>query len=213
MYKKIVILMVIILFICIIGLTIAYYTNKITIENEFGIKTYKTTVSEEFVSPDNWLPGDTTTKKVVANNTGKIDQAVRVYYDESWVDSHGNNLPLIQKIDNENIIVSIIHFDNQDDWYKVTEDGIDYYYYKYKIGPNESTNSFISAVTFNPLTRASSENNCNEISGEGTLKINCSSTGYGYDNAKYTLNITIETVQYNIYKKVWINAPLISDKK
>ena len=207
MKHKFTLIVIAILFIGIIGLTIAYYTNTITIENEFGVRTYKTTVGEEFISPDNWLPGDTTSKIVTATNSGQIDQAVRVYYDESWIDSEGNKLPLIQKIDNENIVVSIINFANRSDWYKITENGIDYYYYKHILKPGESTNSFISGVTFNPLTRASSEDNCNEITGEGNIKIECASTGTGYDNAKYTLTITVETIQYNIYKQVWVNAP------
>lgn len=210
MNRKFIFIIIALLFVGIVGLTIAYYTNTITIENEFGVKTYKTTVGEEFVSPDNWLPGDTTSKKVIATNTGKIDQTVRVSYNESWIDSHGNSLPLVQKVNDENIVVSIIHFDNQNDWYKITENGTDYYYYKHILKPGESTNSFISAVTFNPLTKASSEDNCNETKTDGSITINCSSTGYGYDNAKYTLTITVETVQYNIYKQVWVNAPEIS---
>ena len=209
--KKIILAIVLILFVSIIGLTIAYYTNTISIENEFGVKTYKTTVGEEFISPDNWLPGDTTSKIVVATNNGEIDQAIRIYYEEKWIDSHGEELPLIQRINDENIVVSIIHFDNRDDWYKVTENGIDYYYYKHKLKKGENTNSFISGVTFNPLTRASSEDNCDETENmpEGVREIVCASTGHGYDNAKYTLTITIESVQYNIYKQVWENAPKI----
>ena len=111
MKHKFTLIVIAILFIGIIGLTIAYYTNTITIENEFGVRTYKTTVGEEFISPDNWLPGDTTSKIVTATNSGQIDQAVRVYYDESWIDSKGNKLPLIQKIDNIGIVsLGIVFF-------------------------------------------------------------------------------------------------------
>lgn len=209
--KKLVIAIVILLFVGIVGLTIAYYTNSISIENEFNVKTYKTTVSEDFISPDNWLPGDTTSKIVHATNSGDIDQAIRIHINEKWVNSKGEELPLIQKVDGNNIVVAIINFDNLDDWFKVTEEGEEYYYYIHKLKPGESTNSFISGVTFNSLTRASSEDNCNEDlnTPENIKKIVCDSTGNGYDNAKYTLDITIESVQYRVYNKVWTNAPEI----
>ena len=58
----------------LVGLTIAYFSNSTTIDNEFNTKEYGTTYTEEFVSPDNWLPGDTTDKTVTVTNSGQVKQ-------------------------------------------------------------------------------------------------------------------------------------------
>ena len=75
--KKSVIALLLIAIIGIVGLTIAYFSNSTDVENTFTTKEYGTTYTESFVSPDNWLPGDTTQKTLVATNTGQVDQAVR----------------------------------------------------------------------------------------------------------------------------------------
>ena len=72
-----------ILLIGIIGITIAYFSNAVDIENIFNTKQYSNTVTEEFISLDNWLPGDETPKTIVATNTGEVDQAVRISYTEN----------------------------------------------------------------------------------------------------------------------------------
>lgn len=66
----------------LVGLTIAYFANSQTINNLFSTKEYGITYTEKFVSPDNWLPGDTTPKTITATNSGEVDQAVRISYTE-----------------------------------------------------------------------------------------------------------------------------------
>ena len=83
-YNKILIVLLLVLTICLVGLTIAYFSNSTSLDNIFKSKDYGTTYTEEFVSPDNWLPGDVTEKSITATNTGSIDQAIRISYTESW---------------------------------------------------------------------------------------------------------------------------------
>ena len=78
----------------VIGVTFAYFQSTDTFTNEFSTKPYKMEVVETFESPDNWLPGTTTNKTVVATNKGEVDAAVRVWYTESWVDASNQTLPL-----------------------------------------------------------------------------------------------------------------------
>ena len=54
MNKKNKSILIILLVLCIglVGLTIAYFSNSTSIENEFNTNPYGTTVTEEFVSPD-----------------------------------------------------------------------------------------------------------------------------------------------------------------
>ena len=53
-------ILILVLFIGIIGLTVAYFANSTDIDNIFLTKPYGTTVEETFTSPSNWLPGGAT---------------------------------------------------------------------------------------------------------------------------------------------------------
>ena len=207
--RKSVIALLLIAIIGVVGLTFAYFSNSDTIENNFITKEYGSTYTEEFVSPDNWLPGDTTNKTVVATNTGQVDQAVRIHVTEAWTTHNNGTLngwihPDGTKSTHETNAeletderVAIINLANTSDWTKVG----DYYYYNYKLVPGKSTTSFIESVTFNSKTKL--DNTCVTTEGNGTKTITCNSSGDDYDNATYSLTFTIDTVQYNQYRNAW----------
>lgn len=181
-----------------VGVTFAYFTSTDTFESVFSTKPYKMEVVETFESPDNWVPGTTTSKSVVATNLGDVDAAVRVSYTEEWKDALGNTLPLKDAGDN---FASIINFasDWSSKWTKSTENGTDYYYYKTKLAKNASTSSLIESVTFNPNVTITTTNNCVE---NGNVKT-CTTTTGGYAGGTYKINIKVETVQLDQYKTVW----------
>ncbi len=197
-------LIIILLLIVTIGITIAFFSNSTILENLFGTKEYGTTYTEEFISPDNWLPGDTTDKTLVVTNSGKVDEAVRISYTEEWISKNGTTLSglidengqLTDEEENSERAV-IINFSNLDDW--TYNDG--YYYYKYRLAPNEETSSFIESVTFNPNVTLG--NTCTEEETPTGKRIQCNSSGEDYDNATYKLTFTIETVQFNKYSSAW----------
>jgi len=201
--KKLILILILVLTIGIVGLTIAYFANSSTITNTFNTNPYGTTVTEEFVSPDNWLPGTSTTKSLTVTNSGQIDEAVRISYTEVWTSRSAKNnneegdLPLQQ---NGNT-AALIHFTNTDDWTTVTENGITYRYYNYKLAPSATTSELLDYVTFNSAITNSS--NCTTTESNGTKTITCNSTGNGYDDATYKLTFTIETIQYDKYKTAW----------
>ena len=199
--KKPLIAIVTILIIGVIGGTFAYFTDNISVKNEFQTKPYGTQVIEEFTSPDNWLPGSETPKTVVVKNTGEVDEAVRVNYTEKWVSKNGTVLSGIKNINGVDVKAAIINFDNTNDWNKVG----DYYYYNKKLASGDATTSFIKSVTFNPLI--TDDTLCTT---EGNVTT-CTSTGNGYDGAKYTLTINVDTVQFNAYKSVWNTQVAISE--
>ena len=62
--KKALIALALVALVGVVGGTFAYFTSNATFTNEFTTGTYSTSVTEEFVSPDNWTPGTTTTKKI-----------------------------------------------------------------------------------------------------------------------------------------------------
>ena len=207
------IILLLVLTVGLVGLTIAYFSNSSTITNEFKTNPYGTTVEENFVAPSNWLPGDVTNKTIMATNTGAVDEAVRISYEESWTpnksgstlsgwihpDGSKSNHTTQTELDTDER-VAIINFVNPSDW--TYENG--YYYYNYRIEPGESTTSLIESVTFNPHTKL--DDTCvTEV--EGNVKtITCDSSGSDYDNAHYTLTFTVETVQFDKYASAW-NLP------
>ena len=201
---------ILILTIGLIGLTIAYFSNSTTIDNLFSTKEYGTTYTEEFVSPDNWLPGDTTDKIVTVTNSGQVDEAVRISYTEEWIPNdknatltgwiHADGTKSNHESEEELTTderAAVINFTNPSDWTKVGN----YYYYNYKLAPGETTSSFIESVTFNASTKLG--DTCTPLTSNGTTTITCNSSGSDYDNAKYTLTFKIETVQFNKYMNAW----------
>lgn len=189
----------------VIGVTFAYFTSTDTFYNVFKTGIYDMEVSEIFTSPDDWVPGTTTTKKVVTKNNGSVDAVVRISYTESWVDSDGKELPLI---DNNGQKAAIINFaaDIDTKWVaNVEDDGVTYYYYKNKLPKNAITSSFIDSVTFNKDVEISvSKPACEEsINEQGEKVKTCRTTSVGYAGGTYTLNIKVETIQFDQYKTGW----------
>ena len=197
--KAPIIALLVIAIIGVVGGTFAYFTSTTEFENRFQTKPYSTQVSEEFTSPESWLPGTETPKTIKAKNTGEIDVAVRISYSEEWKNHNGYVLDgNISYMLNETTVqerAAIINFDNTSDWIKEGN----YYYYKNKLTKNDETSSFIKSVTFNPNVTA--DINC--ISSNNGLTQSCLSTGNGYDNALYKLTLTVETIQYDGYKAGW----------
>ena len=180
-----------------VGVTLAYFTSTSTLDNEFKSGRYKTVITDNFTSPNDWKPGDTTPKTITTKNEGTMPVRVRVKLTESWKSENGDDLPLIintGRIEMEHYEpVSIINFANVDDW---VQDG-DYYYYIGELEPGDETSSLIESVTYNPNTP--SDMNCTSVNGV----YNCKSTGDGYDGGTYTLNAVVETVQSESALSAW----------
>ena len=212
--KKTIIILILVLTIGIVGLTVAYFSNSTSIDNTFTTRDYGTTTDEDFVSPDNWLPGTTTPKTLTVTNSGNVDEAVRISYTETWTSKNAkdNNQEGDLSLKQNNNDVAIINWANNDDWSTVTENGVTYKYYKYKLAPQETTTSLLDSVTFN--SAAVNNANCVESTPEpGKKVITCDSTGNGYDGATYKLRFNVETVQYNQYRNAWgTNVALLDEK-
>lgn len=180
----------------ILGGTLAYFTTSDTIINNFKTALYQHSIVEKFESPSDWTPGTTTEKTIKVTNNGSISMAVRATYTEKWINGNGEEISLI---DNEDNRASIINFG--EGWEKGS-DG--YYYYGSKenltkLNKDETSTSFINSVTFNKNIDADLEKN---VSADGQT-ITYTSSGNGYDNAKYVLTITIDTIQYDQAQNIW----------
>lgn len=187
--KKLILAIALVALVGLVGGAYAYFSSTASVENVFKTATYSTKVSEEFTSPDNWVPGTTTTKKVYAENTGSVDVAVRISYTESWTSASGDTLSLTQ----DGNTVAIINFANSSDWTKCD----DYYYYNGTLAKGEKTSSFIESVTFNADTEV--EVTCSTENNVTT----CESTTDSYAGATYKLVITVETIQADAKDTAW----------
>ena len=149
--KRSLIAAVIVCVLGVIGGTYAFYSTSNLVENVFTTGKYLTTATETFESPVSWTPGTETEKTVVAHNSGDIDVAVRMSLSEEWTDASGGTLSLTDNQSPANRYAIINFADDFDDkWKKVTENGTDYYYYRYKLSSDMSTSSLLKSVTFNP---------------------------------------------------------------
>ena len=174
------------LLVAAVGVTFAYYTSSDSFVNIFNAGKYKVKVVEEFVSPDNWTPGETVPKTVTAKNEGSVDAAVRISYVEKWETLEGTDITA-----QVNPNPAIINFSNTNDW--ILDNG--YYYYKFILEPNNTSSSFISGVT---LDSSLDSVTCTGEGNERTCEARNSASG-----AKYKLTLTIETAQADKYKSIW----------
>ena len=174
----------------VIGFTFALFNSSSKYDNNFNVGEYNVVTNETITAPDDWMPGDTISKSITATNNGDIDVAFRVKYTESWEDSNGNDITATVPSG-----TVMFNFTNQNEWIYNSNDG--YYYYKYVIKPNDVTSSFISGITLNPDLYGNM--NCS-MDGD---TYNCTSNLDGLASAKYSVNFTKETVQYDKYKEFW----------
>ena len=196
--KKTIIAITTLLLVVVVGATFAYYTSNTSFENVFNAGKYKITLTEEFVSPDNWVPGETVPKTVTAKNDGTVPAAVRISYTEQWTkEIDGVETDITSQVTPN---PAIINFANQGDW--TSSNG--YYYYKYILEPTDETSSFISGVTLDP--------NLDSVTctGEGNTKT-CEAQNKA-SGAKYKLTFTIQTIQYDVYESEWNTDVEITEK-
>ena len=174
-----------------IGTTLAFFANSTTLENLFSSANYRTVVQENFVSPQNWLPGDTTSKTLTVKNEGDGEVYTRICIEDEWVAVDGTILPNYSDDLGEDI--AIINLDNQSDWLYAHDDvnDRDCYIYKTALAGNSTSSSFMSGVTYNPNYSGGIVCTTDPITQDN----NCTSSTSSYDGAEYILNLVIETIQ------------------
>ena len=178
----------------VVGGTLAYYSTTESFENEFNAANYVVEVEETFESPDNWSPGTTTPKEVIATNRSDMPISVRIKLTSSWEDANGDPISIYDSNGNK---AAIINFTDgyKDKWTYI--DG--YYYYLEPLDVDETTTSLLESVTFNPDIEGEQTKNCQTSNGI----TRCFTTFSDYAGGKYTLQVDIETCQYNGYDDLW----------
>lgn len=185
--KKSLVAIIGILAVAAIGFTIAYNSDLMSFNNNFGTGLYRTEVSDTFTSPLDWKPCDTTAKTIAVKNTGTIDVAVRVKLDQYWKSKTGGDLAML--VDSNDNPLTTINFasDYADYWQKSG----DWYVYKTALAPNATTHALIQSVSLS----------CNaNLVGETTYSADgkTGESGNGaYNGASFHVDADIQTIQYD----------------
>jgi len=178
-YKTIqIIVLAAIAFLLVVGATYAFYRTIDHINNDFKTSEYCSKVEEEFVSPGNWKPGDTTPKTITVTNHCDICQNVRVSYEEKWEDKDGNPI----EVENP---ITLINFNDSTDW--AADKG--YYYYTKRLNSGETTASLLESVSY----KKDIPNNFICETNDNIEK--CTMAGGSLSGATYTITFKVETVE------------------
>lgn len=146
--------------------TWAWFTAQADpVTNSFTAGTVEISVENTYENVANWNPGDVEEGTITVTNDGTKCAYVRVKLDAGW---DGANLAA------DNVKLAL----NDEYWVEAGE----YYYYKDKLEPGETTESLLSAVTLLGLE-----------------------TGNEYQGASFTVEVKADAVQCtnDAYKDVW----------
>ncbi|CCY87202.1 uncharacterized protein BN500_00550 [Clostridium sp. CAG:149] len=148
-----------------VGGTWAYFNQTAAITNPFHTEGgYETSVIEHFNPADGqeWKPGVTVDKDVIASNTGDADVLVRVKMDEVWNRQVGGDMEVLNNFDSsQDEFLNPDQLDSTDgkvagdktvvekeinntDW-TLKEDG--YWYYNSLLAAHSSSEALLSSVT------------------------------------------------------------------
>lgn len=146
-----------------VGGTWAYFNQTAAITNPFHTEGgYETSVIEHFNPSDgeDWKPGVTVNKEVIASNTGDADVLVRVTMDEVWsrgdedlkllTSRYGTVFTTVEQEDAEDGLVdqdkTVVGKElNETDWTFNNEDG--YWYYNTRLAAKTDSESLLKSVT------------------------------------------------------------------
>ena len=209
--NKIIAIIVLCALLLVGGGTLAYFNSRHTNVTSLTTKVYSTKSTQEYISPENFLPGTLVNMNTKVKNTGEVEVAVRAKIEESWTSHNNASLPLYQTRSNKYYRTILFNTNSSQeclttscatDITSINEDWTysnGYYYYKNFLSEDDETTSLINSLLFNSYIENDISCANDPLTGDNV----CSSTGNGYDNATYNLTITFETVQSDAYQTFW----------
>lgn len=143
--------------ITMMGVTIAFYSNKgADLENMMVTKGSSVYLQELFEPAEYWLSGETKQKKVKFGNQGEKDQVIRFRIEEQWIDrGEGTVLPT------KNDLVEIKWAPAlTTEWTSFPDDN-GWYYYKEILSAGDETAEVMEGVSFS--TKLSNDSEANNV--------------------------------------------------
>lgn len=153
--------------VAVVGGTWAYFNQTAAITNPFNTGRYGGSIVESFnpSDGDNWQPGATVNKEVVAENTGNSPLLVRVKMAEKWSRENNTLIEIAsekqpdftevkQAHDKDGLVEgdqTVVHKNlAANDAWTQADDG--YWYYKGQLAPGATTDSLLESVTLDKKT-------------------------------------------------------------
>ena len=150
-----------------VGGTWEYFNQTAAITNPFSTGSYGGSIVESFnpSDGDNWQPGATVNKEVVAENTGNSPLLVRVKMAEKWSRENNTLIEIAsekqpdftevkQDHDKDGLVEgdqTVVHKNlAANDAWTQADDG--YWYYKGQLAPGATTDSLLESVTLDKKT-------------------------------------------------------------
>lgn len=201
--------------VCVIGGVFAFWTQQILTHNEFQTAVYDTSISEEFESPDNWVPGQEVNKDAWVRNDSSIPVFVKVKIKQQWT-RDGDRLPLSFGTDDGSVIYAAdVNWGNDvTDISSITdiseargrwllcsrtpdENGEIEAFYIGSVAAGGKTPLLIDSVTMDPAVKAAivrKDTRYNKETGQWETAETASGQP-DYSSSHYTLTVSAETVQ------------------
>lgn len=151
-------------------MTMAYNTDRATLNNDFTLGTWKTVFEETFDAPSNWITCETISKEITVKNESNVKATARIRLEEQWLKKDGTQLPIVSEVSGYQL--AQINFLENSGW---TYHADGYYYYDTDLEEGETTQTLTTGVTLN------CDANLNEDAD--------------YANADYHLTFTAQTIQ------------------
>ncbi|MEG0919743.1 MAG: BsaA family SipW-dependent biofilm matrix protein [Anaerovoracaceae bacterium] len=142
----------------VVGGSVAYFSQTMSVDNEFNTGKYGATLVEKFTPPaEKWEPGMETNKDVMVKNTENTDLVVRVKMEEKWV-RNDQTIKTNDALVTSNAIKQDVATDglidtdgtlvekklvNASDW---TKSASGYFYYNNVLKAGETTSALLDAV-------------------------------------------------------------------
>lgn len=198
MKKRILALIALLAGVAAIGWTIAYSRDQTIFNNDFELAKGEVTYTETFKSPDNWKSCDEVSKELVITNNSDVPVNARFkmkgYWKKNGSTSTNQNNEISPVINGQE--VAIVNFQNENDWEQKGE----WYEYKNVLQKGESTSSLLKSVTLSCDLNLSGEVS---YSQDGKTSISGESI---YNNARYKLDLTAQTIASNQKTDAWSMA-------
>lgn len=162
-----------------VGMTVAFYASRKTFDNEFRVKKPGVAVVEKFNPADHWVPGEEKSKQVWFTNTGEQDMLLRFSVKAEWdpATPHPNDGRSPES-------VVTLYWNTGEgnrgegvpaDFTKISQNGIEYYYYTKVLKAGESTQHVLESVKF--AANLSNSKDGHENSDYSGTQINLTITG------------------------------------
>lgn len=184
--RKNLLFIVLLIFVFTMGFTLAFFTNRYQLENNFTATAYGMSIEKTLDIPTNWKPGDSIDYSLNVTNGSDIDVVARIIVLPRWrgyVSDENNETVEVfysnyiepgyyydyytqENVWHEGYNLVELNFAAGDNWIAGGTDtatGGTIYYYKHRLSSNQTSSNLFDSLTFN---LAAAELKCESVDND-----------------------------------------------